>query len=242
MAEPAMRIAAGTSGYAYKEWKPSFYPPDIKPDGFLRYYASRFATVEINATFYRMPTEKTLLSWADEVPASFVFVLKASQKITHQKRLKAVADELQYFVKTASVLGPRLGPTLFQLPPNFRKDLPRLLDFLALLPTGYRAAFEFRHASWLDAETFGALRAHGAALCLAETDPDESALTIPVEPTADWGYLRLRRAAYSDADLAAWIARIRAQPWRDVFVFFKHEDAGTGPRLAAAFLDLWEKG
>jgi uncharacterized protein YecE (DUF72 family) len=232
----APHLAAGTSGYAYKEWRGSFYPADLKPDGFLSFYASRFTTVEINATFYRMPTEKLLQGWAAAVPAGFRFALKAPQRITHQKRLKSAAEELQYFTRTAATLGERLGPTLFQLPPNFRKDLPRLLDFLSLLPTGWRAAFEFRHPSWFDDETFGALRAHGVALCVADTDPAESELAVPRVVTADWGYLRLRRAGYDEALLAEWRAWVAAREWTDAFVYFKHEDAGAGARYAAAFL------
>lgn len=236
-----MRLAVGTSGYAYKEWKGSFYPSELKPDGFLRWYASKFKSVEINATFYRMPTEKMLTAWAESVPEDFTFVLKAPQKITHQKRLKAAEEELQYFVRTAAVLGPRLGPALFQLPPNLKRDLPRLQDFLALLPAGWKAAFEFRHESWFDDEVLATLRAHDAALCIADTDPEESAVRVPRSATAGWGYLRLRRAAYEEPALEEWSAWIAAQQWSDSFVFFKHEDAGTGPRLAAEFIAIAER-
>jgi uncharacterized protein YecE (DUF72 family) len=235
-----MRVAVGTSGYAYKEWKGHFYPDDIKPAHFLRYYGTKFSTVEINNTFYRMPTEELLASWAGQVPDGFTFVLKAAQKMTHRKRLKECGEELQYFVRTAATLKDKLGPTLFQLPPNLKKDLPRLQDFLTLLPQGYRAAFEFRNASWFDEEVTGLLRAHGAALVAAETDPDDSELVVPFVPTADWGYLRLRRKAYGPGDLAAWAAKIRGAGWREAFVFFKHEDEGTGPKLAAEFIKLME--
>jgi uncharacterized protein YecE (DUF72 family) len=230
-----MRIAIGTSGYAYKEWKGSFYPADLKAEAFLPFYASRLETVEINNTFYRMPTEKVLAAWSEQVPDSFTFVLKASQKITHRKRLKECAPELQYFLRTATALGPKLGPTLFQLPPNLKKDLPRLLDFLSLVPQTWRAALEFRHPSWFDEDVFDALRHHNAALVLAEFDPEESDLAVPAVATADFGYLRLRRAGYDEAALRQWAERVRAQPWKDAFVFFKHEDAGTGPRLAQEF-------
>jgi uncharacterized protein YecE (DUF72 family) len=233
-----MRVRVGTSGFAYKEWKGTFYPSDLKADDFLRFYAGRFLSVEINNTFYRMPTEKLLLQWAAQVPDGFSFVLKASQKITHRKRLKECGEELQYFLRTATVLGPKLGPTLFQLPPNFKKDLPRLQDFLTLIPHGWRAAFEFRHASWFDEEVFGLLRAHDAALVMAETDAEESKLAVPFVPTAGWGYLRLRRSAYDADALRACADRVRAAPWTDAFVFFKHEDAGTGPRLAAEFIEI----
>ena len=240
-----MHIAVGTSGYAYKEWKGTFYPADLPADGMLRYYAGQLPTVEINNTFYRMPSEKVVLGWAGEVPDGFTFVLKASQRITHRKRLKEAGEELGYFLKTANVLGPKLGPTLFQLPPNLKKDLPRLNDFLALVPRTWRAAFEFRHASWLDDEVFAALRSHNAALVIADTDAEEGEtdpLVIPTVATADWGYLRLRRAEYQPADLKRWADTITAQPWQDAFVFFKHEEAGAGPRLAAEFRALLPSG
>ena len=233
-----MRVAVGTSGFAYKEWKGSFYPADLKADDFLRYYASQFRTVEINNTFYRMPTEALLLGWTTQVPDGFTFVLKASQKITHRKRLKECGEELQYFLRTATVLGARLGPTLFQLPPNLKKDLPRLQDFLTIIPHTWRAAFEFRHASWFDDDVFALLRTHGAALVAAETDEDDSELVVPFVPTADWGYLRLRRKAYEAGALQAWAEKVRGAGWQEAFVFFKHEDEGTGPRLAAEFMQI----
>ena len=233
-----MRVAVGTSGYAYKEWKGHFYPEDLKSADYLRYYASKFRAVEINNTFYRMPTTSLLSSWAGQVPDGFTFVLKASQRMTHRKRLKGCGEELKYFVTTAATLAERLGPTLFQLPPYLKKDLPRLQDFLSLLPSGWRAAFEFRDASWFDDEVTGLLRSHGAALVLAETDPEESPLAVPFVPTADWGYLRLRRKAYDRGALETWAAKIRDTGWREAFVFFKHEDEATGPRLAAEFIAL----
>jgi uncharacterized protein YecE (DUF72 family) len=237
-----VRIAVGTSGYAYKEWKGSFYPAGLPSDGMLRFYGERFTTVEINNTFYRMPSEKVLVAWAADVPDSFTFVLKASQRITHRKRLKDAGDELSYFLRVATVLGPKLGPTLFQLPPNLKKDLPRLVDFLSLVPRTWRAAFEFRHATWFDDEVYAALRSHNAALCLADVDPAEEgekeALQVPFVTTADWGYLRLRRASYGTPDLKRWAERVASQPWGEAFVFFKHEDEGAGPRLAADFTAL----
>ncbi len=240
-----MRIAVGTSGFAYKEWKGSFYPADLPADGMLRFYGERFRTVEINNTFYRMPTEKVLVGWAADVPDGFTFVLKASQRITHRKRLKEVGEEVQYFLKTANVLGPKLGPTLFQLPPNLKKDLPRLVAFLALVPATWRAALEFRHPSWFDDEVLAALKERNAALCIADTDPEEGEaepLQVPIVATADWGYLRLRRAEYRKPDLQRWAATVTEQPWRDAFVFFKHEDAGAGPKLANEFTALLPSG
>jgi len=230
-----MIIRVGTSGYAYREWKGSFYPVDLKPEGFLAYYASRLTAVEINNTFYRMPSEKLLLQWAGQVPAGFTFVLKAPQTITHRKRLIECAEDAGYFMRTASVLDSMLGPTLFQLPPNMKPDLPRLRAFLELIPRTWRAAFEFRHAGWFTEETFDALRSRNASLVVAETDEEESGLQVPFVATADWGYLRLRRTSYGESDLRGWAARVQSAPWREAFVFFKHEDEGTGPRLAADF-------
>jgi uncharacterized protein YecE (DUF72 family) len=225
-----MLLRTGTSGYSYKLWKGSFYPQDLKNERMLEYYSSRLAAVEINNTFYRMPSESVLAAWAEQTPESFRFVLKVSRRITHFKRLDDCGDELEYFLDTALTLGERLGGLLFQLPPNFKKDAERLGAFLEALPPLCRAAFEFRHPSWLDAETYGLLRGHrGATLCIAETEPGEWD-EIPV--TADWGYVRLRRDEYTDADVAAWAKRIAAQPWGEAFAFFKHEDGGEGPRLA----------
>ena len=232
-----MRLLVGTSGYSYKEWKGSFYPEELPDAKMLAYYASRLSTVEINNTFYRMPTKELLLKWNGEVGDGFTFVLKAPQRLTHRKRLSDCAEDLRYFLDTAGVLGERLGPLLFQLPPFFKKDVPRLRDFLALLPTERRAAFEFRHASWFDDETYETLRAGRAALCAADTDESGEA-GPPLLGMGDWGYLRLRRADYSDADLKGWAARVQALPWREAFVFFKHEDEGVGPKLARKFLDI----
>jgi len=227
-----MRVLAGTSGFSYKEWKGSFYPEDLPAEDMLAYYSARLPAVEINNTFYRMPKPSMLEGWAAQVPAEFRFILKASQRITHRKRLKEAGDEVAYFFQTASTLGERLGPTLFQLPPNLKKDLPRLESFLTVLPEGARVAFEFRHASWFEEDVFSVLRTHGSALCVAE---DEE-LATPVVATAPWGYLRLRRQDYDDAAVAGWAEKVRAQPWSEAYVFFKHEDAGSGPKLAAEFL------
>jgi uncharacterized protein YecE (DUF72 family) len=227
-----MRVLAGTSGFSYKEWKGSFYPEDLPAARMLAYYAGRLPAVEINNTFYRMPRPALLEGWAAEVPPAFRFVLKASQRITHFKRLKEAGSEVAYFFGVAASLGERLGPALFQLPPNLKKDLPRLEAFLGTLPAGAKAAFEFRHASWFEDDVFEALRARGASLCVAE---DEE-LATPLVATADWGYLRLRRQDYDDAAVAAWADRVRAKAWAEAYVFFKHEDAGAGPRLAGEFL------
>jgi uncharacterized protein YecE (DUF72 family) len=219
-----MRILVGTSGYAYKEWRGSFYPEKIKEKEMLRYHAERFSAVEINNTFYRLPGREMLLRWAEEVPAGFVFVLKASQRITHRQRLSAESKEtVDYLFDVASTLGARLGPVLFQTPPFLRKDVDRLRGFLALLPPDRPVAFEFRHESWRDEEVHEALRGRNAALVCADTEESGEA-GAPIVPTADWGYLRLRRCDYDDAGLARWAERIRAQPWGKAFVFFKHEE------------------
>jgi uncharacterized protein YecE (DUF72 family) len=228
-----MRVLVGTSGYSYKEWKGRFYPEKMKEAEMLRFYAERFSAVEINNTFYRMPKADVLARWAEQTPEGFTFVLKAPQRITHQKRLGDVASEVTYLLETAATLGSRLGPVLYQLPPYLKKDVARLQSFLDSLPENPPAAFEFRHASWFDDEVRQTLRDHGAALCLADTDEEPLS---EVAVTAPWGYLRLRRASYTEDDLARWAERVRAQPWERAYVFFKHEDEARGPEFAANFL------
>ncbi len=232
-----MNFHVGTSGYSYKEWKGTFYPRDLPDKQMLRYYSERFRAVEINNTFYRMPEAAVLRAWAEAVPADFQFVLKAPQQITHRQRLKDAGESAAQLLEVAGELKKRLGPLLFQLPPNLKKDAARLRAFLALLPRRRRVAFEFRHPSWFDDETFGLLRDHRAALCIAEA---EDGVEVPFVATADWGYLRLRRPDYGDAELTAWVKRVRDQDWRDAFVFFKHEDEGKGPQMAKRFLELAE--
>jgi uncharacterized protein YecE (DUF72 family) len=226
-----MRIHVGTSGYSYKEWKGTFYPKDLPAAGMLRFYAERLHTVEINNTFYRMPSETMLAAWAAEVKAGFTFALKAPQRITHQKRLKDADEVVLTFARLALGLGEKMGPLLFQLPPNMKKDAPRLEAFLALLPPSVRVTFEFRHASWFDDEVFDVLRTRDAALCAAEGEE----LVSPVVPTANWGYLRLRRTDYTDESIAAWAKTLHAQPWSEAFVYFKH-DEGAAPEFAAKLI------
>ncbi len=230
-----MNLYVGTSGYSYKEWKGPFYPQELPDKQMLRYYGERFRSVEINNTFYRMPKASVLEAWAAEVPADFKFVLKASQKITHFQRLKNVRDSVEYLVNVATTLKERLGPLLFQLPPNLSKDVVRLREFLLLLPPRSRAAFEFRHQSWFDEEVFGVLREFQAVLCIAEAEND---LEIPFVSTANWGYLRLRRPDYGDTELKAWVDRVQRTGWADAFVFFKHEEEGKGPLMAKRCLEL----
>jgi uncharacterized protein YecE (DUF72 family) len=230
-----MAVIVGTSGYSYKEWKGSFYPADLPAAKMLSFYATHFGSVEVNNTFYRMPDEKTVLKWASEVPDGFTFVLKAPQRITHHRRLVGAEDVVQYFLEVAAALGPKLGPLLFQLPPNLRKDTDKLRAFLTLIPRPYRVALEVRHDSWLEEDVYAVLRERDVALCLSDTDEVADPDTLIVK-TASWGYMRLRRAEYSDEQLAAWSRRIDAQSWTDAYVFFKHEDEGKGPAFAKRFL------
>ncbi|HEY7221098.1 MAG TPA: DUF72 domain-containing protein [Candidatus Binatia bacterium] len=230
-----MKLWVGTSGYSYKAWLGNFYPERLAAKEMLRFYAGRLPTVEINNTFYRLPKESVLQSWAEQVPDGFRFVLKAPQKITHVKRLKDAAQEVEYLFRVATVLDSHSGATLFQLPPYLRKNLETLKTFLSILPAGRAVAFEFRHPSWFDEEVFACLRKHNCALCVAEMDETENPNLVA---TAGWGYIRLRRSAYSRADLLNWKERILAQQWDHAYVFFKHEDEGIGPKLAAEFLEL----
>ncbi len=200
----------------------------------LAHYATRLETVEVNATFYRVPRPETLAGWRAEVPAGFLFALKAPQRVTHVKRLRDVEGPVAAFYRASAELGAALGPVLYQLPPALKKDVPRLTDFLGLLPTGGRAAFEFRHASWLSDDVHAALSARGAALCLAEDD-DRSP---PAVATAGFGYLRLRRSSYSTEDLRAWAERILSQRWGEAFVYFKHEDEALGPAFALGLREV----
>jgi uncharacterized protein YecE (DUF72 family) len=231
----SVEVRAGTSGYSFPEWKGNFYPEKLAAKDMLRFYAERFSTVEINNTFYRMPKEDVLRAWAEDVPGDFRFAIKASQSITHMKRLKECAEPLARLFQVTVALGPKLGPLLFQLPPNLKKDLPRLTDFLAAMPDRRRVAMEFRHASWFDDEVFEALRGSGAALCVADMGEEPVA---PLVATTDWGYLRLRRESFDDDQLRAWVDRIRQQPWTDAFVFLKHEEEGRGPKLAARLMEI----
>jgi uncharacterized protein YecE (DUF72 family) len=231
----SMDFYVGTSGYSYPPWKGKFYPKKLPKEQMLAFYAEHFRAVEINNTFYRMPTESDVQGWAKSVDGGFRFAFKAPQQITHRLRLHDADEPVAQFLDVVKVLGKRLGPLLFQLPPNFKKDLTRLSAFLKLLPRRRRIAFEFRHASWFDDEVLGLLRTRRVALCIAD---DENDLKVPFEATTDWGYLRLRRPDYSDRAITEWVKRVREQDWRDVFVFFKHEDRANGPRLAQRFLDL----
>jgi uncharacterized protein YecE (DUF72 family) len=230
-----MQILAGTSGFSYKEWLGHFYPDKLAASGMLRYYAERFTTVEINNTFYRMPAETMLAHWADEVPDNFSFTLKAPRRITHDKRLREAESHVAEFLRRAESLGPKLGVLLFQLPHYLKKDVPRLRDFLSLLPAGKRVAFDFRNDSWQDDEVYEALRSRGAMLSVTDNEEGDTAFVA----TSDCGYLRLRRTHYEESDLRAWVERLATQPLECIYVYFMHEDEALGTRFAQLLNELW---
>ena len=230
-------LLAGTSGYSYKEWHGHFYPAKLPADERLRYYAERFPTVEINNTFYRMPAPSMLAQWATQVPPAFTFTLKAPRRITHVERLRESESSVKAFTGRAGVLADKLATLLFQLPPFLRKDVPRLTDFIALLPAGTRAAFEFRHDSWQDDEIYTLLSARNMILCVTDTDEGDTPFVV----TADWGYVRLRRTHYDDRDLDAWAARIAAKAVARTYVYFMHEDEALGTKWALRLAELWGK-
>ena len=227
------RLAAGASGYSFKEWRGTFYPDDIKPDAMLAWYAERLGTVEINNTFYRMPRTTMLEAWAATTPADFRFAIKASRRITHIARLKAesAADPLGFLYENLAALGSKRGPVLFQLPPNLKKDVPRLTTFLSLLPADHRAAFEFRNDTWFADDVYDALRSAGAALCLSEREDNAPP---PMVETAPWGYVRLRLEDYSDDELRRWAERLAATSWSSIHAYFMHEP--TAPAYARTLM------
>jgi uncharacterized protein YecE (DUF72 family) len=233
-----VELYVGTSGYSYDEWRGSFYPEDLPAKRMLSYYGERLNSVEINNTFYRLPKASVLEGWGGQVPPDFRFSVKASRRITHFARLKPDASEpTEYMLSALGALGTRLGAVLFQLPPNLPKDQDRLAAFLGGLPADTPGAFEFRHDSWSDALVRHALRERDMALVCADTE--ETPEDEPIVATASWGYVRLRRPDYQDSDLKRWAERIAAQGWERAYVFFKHEDEGAGPKLAARFRDLF---
>jgi uncharacterized protein YecE (DUF72 family) len=229
-----MSIWIGTSGFQYAEWKGNFYPEDLPAAKMLPYYAERLLTTEINYTFHRIPSAKTIENWNKLTPEKFRFALKAPQKITHWAKLRDCADTMRVFFDVVSALGDKLGPILFQLAPNFKKDAVLLADFVNGFPPGLRAAFEFRHESWFDDAIWEIFKARNVALCLNET----ADFAAPKIATADYGYLRLRREDYAKIDLERWAEFVRGQTWKDTFVYFKHEEAGAGPKFAKQMMDL----
>ena len=230
------RLLVGTSGYNFPEWRGSFYPPKLPSKKWLEYYAQQLGTVEINYTFYRMPNAKTIAGWNAATPESFTFVLKAPQRITHIARLKNIDEPLRFFLELVRKLNAKLGAVLFQLPPNYKKELSLLSDLLTQFPTDVRAACEFRHASWWSDDVYDLLRSTNTALCIADTE----AGTTPLVATANFGYIRLRDEGYDEAGLRDWMTQVQAlgSAWTDAFVFFKHEEKGIGPKLAREFLQL----
>lgn len=228
-----MKLIAGTSGYAFKEWKGSFYPEDLKDDGMLGFYAGKFPSVEINNTFYRLPKEHVLREWAAQVPEAFTFAIKASQRITHHARLKPeCASAVEFLLTNTSVLGGRLGPVLFQLPPNLKKDVPRLRAFVDTLPNERKFTIEFRHPTWFEDDVYEVLRGRNIAMCITE----QPEFASPVVATAEWGYARLHRLDYDDAALGGWAAKLGALPWSEAYVYFKHDEGtGSGPPAVSAF-------
>jgi uncharacterized protein YecE (DUF72 family) len=231
-----MKIHIGTSGYNYPEWRGTFYPEKFSTTKMFAYYAERFRTVEINATFYRMPTAKLTDGWRAQAPEGFQYALKAPQRITHFARLKDCEESLHMFCENARLLGPCLGTLLFQLPPNFKCDMARFTTFLGWLPPDIRSAFEFRHDSWLNEDVYSALATRQVALAIA----DFGDKTTPMKMTARHGYFRLRDEGYQTADLERWAEAVaaRAAEWDDAFVYFKHEEEGKGPEFAKAFADI----
>jgi len=232
-----MKLLAGTSGYAFKEWKGSFYPGGLKDDAMLGYYASKFSTVEINNTFYRLPRENVLQDWKSQVPEPFTFSIKASQRITHFSRLKPEsATALGFLLKNTSTLGGQLGPILFQLPPNLKKDFDLLRVFLGELPFNQRFTIEFRHESWFSDDVYTALRERDIAMCIT----DQADFASPMVSTASWGYARLHRLEYDEASLGEWAKTIAAQPWSEAYVYFKHDEGiGSGPPAVESFNRLF---
>ncbi|MGQ0647680.1 MAG: DUF72 domain-containing protein [Gemmatimonadaceae bacterium] len=230
-----MRVLVGTSGFAFKEWKGPFYPETLHDDEMLRHYGTQFPTVEINNTFYRLPKESVLSGWASQVPDTFTFSIKASQRITHFARLKEeAASPLEFLLKNTQVMGDRLGVILFQCPPNMKKDLPRLQRFCDLLPRDRRFTFEFRSPDWYEDDVVAELKARNIAIAVSDNEEFSS----PMIPTADWGYLRLHRFDYDDRALGTWGRRVLDEPWKEAFVFFKHDYTPfTGPPAVKSFVD-----
>ena len=230
-----MRYLVGTSGYNYPEWRGSFYPEKFPTGKMLAFYAGHFNTVEVNYTFYRIPTPPLLEGWAKGTPETFTFTLKAPRRITHDSKLQRCEDLTQTFCRTARTLGAKLGTLLFQLPPTFKRDDAVLGGFLELIPEGMRAAFEFRHPSWLDESVFAALRRRNVALCVADSDK----MSTPVVATADYAYFRLRDEGYQRPDIERWATVIKSQSVPgDAFVYFKHEEQGKGPEFAKMLMEL----
>lgn len=226
-------IKIGTGAFAYKEWKGKFYPKDLPESEAVSYYAQLFSAVELNNTFYKMDSVRSSQKWMKQGPPSLLFAIKVPQTITHFKRLKNCGGLVKKFFKYAAGYKSQLGPINFQLPPNFKKDLPRLEAFLKWLPKEFPLAFEFRHPTWFEPDVFQILKKY--KICLVYNDTD---IKMPFVSTADWGYIRLRRLKYSDVELKKWMETIKSQKWKQALVIFKHEEKVTAPKLAERFKAL----
>ncbi|MBI3978142.1 MAG: DUF72 domain-containing protein [Chloroflexi bacterium] len=233
-------VWVGTSGWVYPHWRGVFYPPGLSQTQYLRHYAERFSTVEVNYSFYRLPPRERFASWRAETPPGFCFAAKASRYLTHMKKLKDCERPLARFLEAAGGLQEKLGPILFQFPANWHADLDRLRAFLALLPAGYRYAFEFRHPSWLSAEVFGALAAFGCALCI----PDAPGMPQAIQLTADFAYVRMHHGtfgvSYGDDELAIWAERVHVfqRESADVYVYFNNDPGGAAVADAQRLIAL----
>jgi uncharacterized protein YecE (DUF72 family) len=232
-----MKLFIGASGYSYPKWKGKFYPEKFPENKMFEYYSQNFSSVEINATYYRLPDKKVFESWEQQAPENFKYALKAPQQITHFKRLKDAETELESFINNSKILNKKRGPLLFQLPPNFKKDIDLLKKFIKNIHESF-ITFEFRHSSWNDADVFKVLSEKNFSLCIADTDEN---LIEEIISTADWGYLRLRKKEYSPKDLAAWKEKFISQNWKEVYIYFKHEDEANGPKFAKILINLFKK-
>jgi len=235
-----MPLWIGTSGFSYPEWKGKFYPADLTQKKFFAFYAERFRTVEINATFYKFPTEAAVKGWADESPAGFVFALKAPQRITHKARLVGCEADHDAFLARARLLGEKLGAVLFQMPPFFKNSPPNLETvsaFAQRCPKDVRCAFELRSDTWHDETVYARFRDAGVALCVSDSEK----LHTPFVATAPFTYLRLRDEGYGEKDLEGWLAKIEEAKLQQAYVYFKHEDEARGPDLAVRLRALADR-
>lgn len=230
-----MKLYIGTSGYSYKEWKGNFYPENISADEMLSYYAKQFSTVELNNTFYRLPKQEVFENQASEVPSDFRFSVKVPRRITHIKRLKDTKENVEYLFKVLAPFKKKFEVILVQLPPNFKKDMKRLEDFIKDLPDNINTAFEFRHPSWFEPEVYDLLKNYKCTLCLSDTD---EAPVSELINTSSWGYLRLRGSSYTKNELSKWMKKIEMQNWEKVFIYFKHEDEGKGAKFAQELIKI----
>lgn len=233
-----MKTWVGTSGFQYSEWKGRFYPEKLSKAKMLGFYSSVFNSTESNYTFRSIPSAETIARWVAETPEEFRFSLKAPQRVTHFSKLKECREVMKAFNSSIKGLGGKMGPILFQLPATFKADEKLLREFLKSMPKRLKMAFEFRHDSWLTEKTYSILADKNVALCWADSEE----FSVPKVVTADFGYLRLRRKNYTKSALkkSADDVRKRSDEWKEAFVFFKHEETGTGPKFARRFSEVLE--